>query len=144
MCVSTKWFFFMLAAHMCSGRPGRRRLHRAEFLRRLGAVSQGKGRGQIEFGRLLARFDQRGNRDLAEQVPRPLLLAEVHLNQAAVGLMDGAQRLAGLEVDDRILLEALVRFAPAQNGDFNHGRILGRTRKHEIRMTKEARNPKSE
>ena len=62
--------------------------------------------------------------DFAEHVARPLLLAQVHLNQAAVGLVDAAQRLAALEVDDRILLEAFVRFAPTQDGNFEHANVL--------------------
>jgi hypothetical protein len=38
--------------------------------------------------------------------------------------MDFAEGFAGLEVDDGILLEAFVRFAPTDDGDFEHAWIL--------------------
>ncbi len=95
-------------------------LNGAEFLRRLRAIAQRQGRGEIKIGRLLAVFDERGDRNLAQDVLGALRFAHVHLDQAAVGLVHRAQSFPGLEVHDRIFLQALVRLTPADNRNFQH------------------------
>ena len=115
MCDSTKWFFFMLALHMCSGRPVLADCWRAKSSGRLLAVAHRQRGVQIQIGGLLHHPDQLADRNLGQHVAGALRVAHVAAEQAGVGLADLGQRLAGDEMDDVVLLEARVRLAPAQN-----------------------------
>ena len=103
------------------GQAGRGRLHARELVGRLRAVAERQLGLGVEFAGLLHHLQQVRDRDLAQHVAGPLGVAHVALDQPAVGPADLGQHLAGGEVDDLVGLEALVRLAPAQDGDVDHG-----------------------
>ena len=51
-------------------------------------------------------------------------LPHVAGDEGAVSLADFGDRLAGFEMDDFVVFEGFVRFAPADDGDAKHGRRL--------------------
>ena len=118
---STKWFFSMLNRHMCSGKPGGRRLHAHELIGRLRAVAQRQLGLGVQVGRLLHHVEQVLDGDLAQHVAGPLGEAHVALDQAAVGPADLGQHFAGVEVDDLVEVQALVGLAPTGHGNVQHG-----------------------
>ena len=124
MCESTKKFFFMFALHMCSGRPVvadcRGRTRRAICVPSpIGSVAF-----EIQLAGLLDPLDQLVAGNLAQHVARPLRLAHVALQQAAVGLADLGDRLAGDEVHDLVDFQRVVRLAPAQDRECSARRDL--------------------
>ena len=57
-------------------------------------------------------------------VAGPLGVAHVALDNAAVGPADLGQHFAGGEMDDLVDFQALVGFAPTEDGDVQHGIVL--------------------
>ena len=106
------------------GQAGGRRLVVDEVLRALRAAAERQIRVQVEVGGLDHHGDQFARRDLAQDVAGALGAAHVALDQAGVRLVQRGQLLAGLEVDDRRLLERLVGLAPTDGGDVDHAGYL--------------------
>ena len=117
---STKWFFSMLNLHMCSGRPVVADCMRANWSGVCVPSPSGSSALAYRSPAFFIICEQLLDGDLAQHVAGPLGVAHVALDQAAVGPADLGEHLAGGEVDDLVDLEALVRLAPAEDGDVDH------------------------
>ena len=111
----------MFAVHMCSGRPVVADCWRANSSGDCCAVAQRQRGVQIQLAGLLHPLDQFVAGNFAQRVAGLAGLAHVALQQAAVGLADLGDRLAGDEVHDLVDFQRLVRLAPAQNRNVEHG-----------------------
>ena len=109
--------------HMCSGRPVVADCMRTNWSGVCVPSPSGSSAFGVELAGLLHACEQVVDRDLAQHVARGLRVAHVALDQAAVGPADLGQHLAGREVDDLVHFQALVRLAPAEDGNVDHGVI---------------------
>ena len=91
-----------------------------ERVRRLRAVPHWQFGRRVQLTRLAGAGDQLVDRDLAEDVPRPLRAAHVALDHAAIGAADLRDRLAGLEVDHIVHVHAGVRLTPSKHRKLQH------------------------
>ena len=102
------------------GQTGRGGLLAREIGRRLLAVPHGQGGVAIEVGRLLHQLDQVAARDFAEHVAGALRFFHVPGEQTGISLAHLGECFTCDEVDDLVEFEALVRLAPAKDGNFDH------------------------
>ena len=107
------------------GQSGGGGLLAGEVRGRLLAVTHRERGVFVKCARLLHHLDQLANRHLPEHVASAVRLLHVLGQQAGVGLADLRERFAGDEVDDLVKLEALVRLAPAENGNLDHINVFG-------------------
>ena len=103
------------------GEAGRGGLHQAELLGRLRAVTQRQFGVHVQVGRLDRHLAQILDRELPEDVAGLVSFPHVHLDQTAVGLMDGRQFLTRFKMDNRLLVHRFVWLAPADDRNFEHG-----------------------
>ena len=114
----------MFILHMCSGRPVLADCWWANS----SGVCVPSPIGSVAFSYSSPAFftfsSNSANRNLPQDVAGLLSRPHVAADDAAVGLADLGDRLAGDEVLDLIDFERLIRLAPAEGGDFEggHGR----------------------
>ena len=128
MCDSTKKFFCMFAAAHVDRQTGGRRLLAGKFFGRLLSVTQRQSAVQIQLAGLFHLLDQFLAGEFAQRFAGLLRLAQVALEQAAVGLAHFGDRLAGHEVNDLVDFQGLVRFAPSQHRNVEHRNCLSSER----------------
>jgi hypothetical protein len=102
------------------GQAGGRRLHAREVVGRLRAVAQRQVGLGVQFARLLHDAEQVLDGDVAEHVTGPAREAHVALDEPAIGPADLGEHFTGVEMDDLVEVETVVRFAPAGNRDVQH------------------------
>src|SRR4029079_11784466 len=94
------------------GQPGRRRLRVRELVGRLRAGPHRQRGVHVQLARLADPGNELLDRDLAQDVARPLGLACVALNETTVRATHSRNRLTGREVDDFVHFHAVVRLTP--------------------------------
>jgi hypothetical protein len=92
----------MFARHIFSGSPVLADPHRERGV-------------HVELARLAGANDQLLDGDLAQHVTSTLRLAHVTPDQPGIGAADRRDRLARREMDDFVLLQTVVRLAPAEH-----------------------------
>ena len=102
------------------GQAGGRGLLAREVVGRLRAVAHRQRGVAVEVGGLLEHLGEFLDGDIAEHLAGARSLADVLGEQAGVGLAHLGESLAGVEVDDLVVVNALVGLAPAQDRNFNH------------------------
>ncbi len=100
--------------------PGCRRLSAGELVGRLHAIADRERVVEIEIAGPFDPLDQFVARYFAKQVASRLGMPHVALQESAIGLADARHRLAADEVSHFILLQRVVRLAPAKYGKGEH------------------------
>ncbi len=103
---------------------GRCRLHSGKLIGRLRAIAQRQLRLHVQISCLFRDLDQVRDGNFPKDIPSALGVAHIALDQPRIGAADFGQRFTRGEVNDLIEIKALVGFAPAKDGDVQHGRIL--------------------